>query len=121
MRRRAAADLEKTPQLTRLVIDYLLQLDNADEYLDHVLNLWNRREDNPERLIHFARYLCDASFSARMFQRISLIPMLQDLRERYGRPHQLVIDESFGRLPHVQCGPIHSKASYVEPRPVPRG
>jgi hypothetical protein len=28
-----------------------------------------------------------------------LIPMLQDLRERYGRPHQLVIDESHHVLP----------------------
>jgi hypothetical protein len=28
-----------------------------------------------------------------------LIPMLQDLRERYGRPHQLVIDEAHHLLP----------------------
>src|ERR1700736_3903697 len=71
MKRRVTADLEKSPQLTRFVIDYVLQLDTADEYLDHVLKLWTRRGDNPERLIHFARYLCDASFSSRVSERIS--------------------------------------------------
>ena len=29
----------------------------------------------------------------------SLLPMLQDLRERYGRPHQLIIDESHHLVP----------------------
>jgi HAD superfamily hydrolase (TIGR01484 family) len=34
-----------------------------------------------------------------------LIPLLQDLRERYGRPHQLVIDESHHLLPKDSAFP----------------
>jgi hypothetical protein len=71
MRRRLITDLQRAPQLTDAVIEYMLLLENADEYLDDLLKLWNREEGNTERLIHFARYLCDASFSPEASERIS--------------------------------------------------
>ena len=33
MQHHAVEDLQKAPQLTRIVVDYLSQLDSADEYL----------------------------------------------------------------------------------------
>jgi|GEM_PF-1628007 len=69
--RRVLTDLQSVPQLTDIVTEYLLQLASADEYLDDVLKLWNRQEGNTERLIHFARYLCDASFSPEASKQIA--------------------------------------------------
>ena len=71
MKRRVVADLEKVPQLTPVVTEYMLQLDNADQYLDGVMKSWNRNEGNPERLIHFARFFCDGAFSPELSKRIA--------------------------------------------------
>lgn len=71
MQHHAVEDLQKAPQLTRIVVDYLSQLDSADEYLDDVLRLWTREEGSTERLIHIARFACDASFSSDASKRIA--------------------------------------------------
>jgi hypothetical protein len=60
---RAFNDLQETPGLTPVVIDYLISQQTADVFLNRILQLWTRRERNPERLIHIARFLCEASFS----------------------------------------------------------
>ena len=64
-------DLSASPYLTESVIEYLLHLENADEYLEDMLKFWNREEGNTERLIHFARFLCDGSFTPQMSERIA--------------------------------------------------
>jgi hypothetical protein len=71
MRRRVVKDLQRAPDLTGSIVDYMLHLEKADEYLDDVLKRWNRREESTERLIHFAKYLCDASFSLQTSKRIA--------------------------------------------------
>jgi hypothetical protein len=71
MKRRVVRDLHNAPDLTRWIIEYSLHLEKADEFLDEVLKLWNCKEGSTERLIHFARYLCDASFSPRSSERIA--------------------------------------------------
>jgi hypothetical protein len=71
MNRFVVEDLQKAPQLTSTVVEYLLQLENADEYLDDVLRLWTREEGNAERLIQVARFVCDASFSSDASKRIA--------------------------------------------------
>jgi hypothetical protein len=57
--------------LTKIAIDYLLRLETADAYRDQVLVLWNRHEENAERLIHVARFACDASFSPKMSKKVA--------------------------------------------------
>jgi hypothetical protein len=65
------ADLSASPYLTESIIEYLLHLENADEYLEDMLKFWNREEGNTERLIHFARFLCDGSFTPQVSERIA--------------------------------------------------
>ena len=65
------ADLSASPYLTDAVVEYLLHLESADDYLEDLLKFWNREEGNTERLIHFARYLCDASFAPAASERIA--------------------------------------------------
>jgi hypothetical protein len=71
MKRRVATDLQNVPQITDSIIGYVLQLQTADQYLDTVMKLWNRDIENTEQLIHFARYLCDGSFSPGASKRIA--------------------------------------------------
>jgi hypothetical protein len=71
MKRKVVTDLKKSPHLTEPVVEYLLQLENADQFIDELLKLWNREEGNTERLIHLARFLCDASFSSKVSERIA--------------------------------------------------
>jgi hypothetical protein len=71
MKRRAVNDLQRVPQITETIIEYLLQSKNADEYVDAMMNLWNRGEASAERLIHIARFLCDAAFSPQASRRIA--------------------------------------------------
>ncbi|HVB81678.1 MAG TPA: RNA-directed DNA polymerase [Candidatus Binataceae bacterium] len=71
MKRRVVMDLQRVPQITDTIVEYLLQLENSDEYLDAVMKLWNREQGNTERLIHIARYLCDASFSPEASKQIA--------------------------------------------------
>jgi hypothetical protein len=71
MKRHVARDLQNAPQITETIIEYLLCLENADEYLDAVMKLWSREEGNTERLIHVARYLCDASLSQAVSKRVA--------------------------------------------------
>jgi hypothetical protein len=71
MKRRVLEDLQRNPPITDAIVEYLLQLENADEFLEEVLKLWNRTEANTERLIHIARFLCDASFSPERSKQIA--------------------------------------------------
>jgi hypothetical protein len=71
MERRAVRDLQKAPQITDTIIEYLLQLENADKYLDPMMKLWNRNEGDTARLIHISRFLCDASLSPKTSKRIA--------------------------------------------------
>jgi hypothetical protein len=71
LRPHVLADLSASPYLTESVIDYLLHLANVDEYLEDMLKFWNREEGNTERLIHFARFLCDGSFTPQVSERIA--------------------------------------------------
>lgn len=71
MKRRVAIDLKNLPQITESIIEYVLQLQTADQYLDPVMKLWSRGIENTEQLIHFARYLCDGSFSHQVSKQIA--------------------------------------------------
>jgi hypothetical protein len=71
MKKRVVKDLQEVPQLTESAIEYLLQLETADECLGEIMRLWNRNEANTERLIHLAKYLCEASFSVEGSKQIA--------------------------------------------------
>lgn len=71
MKERVEADLEKSPHIMDAVVEYLLHLENADEYLMPAMALWNRQRENTDRLIHVARFLCDASFSPQRSKEIA--------------------------------------------------
>jgi hypothetical protein len=108
MKGHVVMDLQSVPQITDAIIEYLLHLENTDEYVHAVMKLWNREEGNTEKLIHIARYLCDGSFSPEASKQIADFAVgraIQDDRRPgagYARALLLLVVHKHGQRAHRQ-------------------